>query len=140
MIGTVVTDEKGSLSFDQPLSEGTWRLTETKTPMGYQLPAGFFTIKIERDENGLPKAPVVMDAKNNILVSGADFKEGSPVKYTFTEGDQTRDVLTLTVKNEYLYSLPKTGGTGTGPYTLAGSLLLLAAAFLYIRRWKTRQE
>lgn len=140
VIGTVVTDEKGSLSFDQPLSEGTWRLTETKTPMGYQLPAGFFTIKIERDENGLPKAPVVMDAKNNILVSGEDFKEGSPVKYTFTEGDQTRDVLTLTVKNEYLYSLPKTGGTGTGPYTLAGSLLLLAAAFLYIRRRKTRQE
>lgn len=140
VIGTVVTDEKGSLSFEQPLSEGTWRLTETKTPMGYQLPAGFFTIKIERDENGLPKAPVVMDAKDNILISGADFKEGSLVKYTFTEGDQTRDVLTLTVKNEYLYSLPKTGGTGIGPYTLAGNLLILAAAFLYIRRWKTRQE
>ena len=134
VIGTAVTDEKGSLTFDQPLTEGTFRLTETRTVMGYQLPAGSFTIKIERDEKGLPKAPVVMDAEGKILTSGEDFGEGSLLKYTFTEGDQARDVLTLTVKNEYLYSLPKTGGTGTGPYTLAGILLMLTAVFLYIRR------
>lgn len=137
LAGTGISDADGNISFDVPLTEGTWYIEETKVPVGYQVMSSRLKIVIGRDANGLPAAPVVTienDTGTSTLENGKDFVDGSPAKYAFTEGDQTRDQLTLTIKNEYLYSLPKTGGTGTLPYTLAGITLLIAAAFLYIRR------
>lgn len=136
LVGTGTSDAQGNISFDVPITEGIWSVEETKVPVGYQVMSGRVKIVIGRDTaTGLPTTPVVYDEKGNLMTSGAKPTEGSLAQYTFTEGqNQTRNQVTLIIRNEYLYDLPKTGGTGTAPYTLAGVALLTAAAFLYIRR------
>ena len=125
--GAGTTDSQGNLSFSEPLTTGTWYLEETMTPFGYQPLEKPIKIVIAWTED-----------KNGLTVTTDDIKEGL-LTAVFTPGDKTRDQLVLTLKNEYLYELPSTGGTGTAPYTAIGLLLIFAAGGMYLCQ-KKRQK
>ncbi len=130
------TDSEGILTFDLPIGAGTWYVEETGAPLGYQVMEGLIKITVEERAGGPPEV-TVYDAKGTALVKDADFAEDRPVKYALRQQAHARDCLALTVRDEYLYDLPKTGGSGTAPYTTAGTLLMASAAYLYIRRRRT---
>lgn len=134
--GTGTTDREGRLTFGAPLAAGTWYVEETGAPLGYQVMEGRIKITVEERAGGPPQV-TVYDAQGTALAEGADFAEDHSAKYTLRRQEHARDCLALTVRDEYLYDLPKTGGSGTVPYTTAGTLLMASAAYLYIRRRRT---
>ena len=130
------TDSEGILTFGTPIGAGTWYVEETGAPLGYQVMEGLIKITVE-ERAGEPPEVTVYDAKGTALVKDADFAEDRPVKYALRQQAHARDCLALTVRDEYLYDLPKTGGSGTVPYTPVGMFLMASAAYLYIRRRRT---
>lgn len=134
--GTGTTDREGRLTFGAPLAAGTWYVEETGAPLGYQVMEGRIKITVE-ERAGEPPQVTVYDAQGTALAEGADFAEDHSAKYTLRRQEHARDCLALTVRDEYLYALPKTGGSGTAPYTPAGIFLMASAAYLYIRKRRT---
>lgn len=124
-VGTGTTSSDGTLSFSEPLTAGTWYLEETMAPFGYQLLEDPIKIEITWDA----------DNKWTVTPSGAGLL-ASPV----TSADKPRTQLTLTLKNEYLYALPSTGGMGTAPYTVVGLLLISIAGGMYLYLKKRQKE
>jgi LPXTG-motif cell wall-anchored protein len=105
------TDDQGELTFED-LPDGHYRLQETGVPDGYVLtsdPYIYFTI-------------------TDGALSWTD-SSGKPI----TDGQEHNKVTcdmaekTFTVGNEPGVSLPATGGHGTLPYTIVGTLLILCA-------------
>ena len=114
MTGT--TDSTGMISF-RDLTEGTYLLTETKAPVGYNALTDSITITITQD-------PVTRE-------------------YTVTtdlEGSGTSENPFVVINEPSLYQLPETGGTGTTLYTMAGAAFLtLGAGFLYKKKFRERR-
>lgn len=114
------SNEKGLLSF-RDLTEGTYTLTETVVPDGYQNSSISLTVTITQDPN-----------TGAYTVEFAD-SEGSKFKGTGTSSDP------LIIENIPGYVLPKTGGVGIVLYTVGGILLAVVASFLmFIRRKRAR--
>lgn len=110
---TVVNDN----SFKElDLPEGYYKLKEVLAPIGYQLLGKDICFKIEN------RVVTLIDAAGNALESG------NTEMWTL-ERDNTNGFV-LKIKNEALYELPSTGGTGIFVYTIGGTLLLMAAALL----------
>lgn len=125
------TSSQGLLVFEG-LESGTYYLEETRAPVGYGLPAEPVKIIITRD-------PATCAAA--VTVSGpADTVQSGNV--TVQTADYTRDRAEITVTDQYLYELPKTGGVGTGPYRILGTVLLLAASgiLLTVRRRRGKAQ
>lgn len=123
-VATGTSGADGKITFDVPLTEGIWYVEETKAPNGYHTLEGSLKLVVTNDNiNHVPQVE---------LTGG---KEGQAT-FEVVTADNTRNQIVLTIKDEYAYSLPSTGGTGTAPYTLAGIALLTAAVFLYIRKRK----
>nr|WP_296007091.1 VWA domain-containing protein [uncultured Blautia sp.] len=110
---TVVNDN--SLK-ELDLPEGYYKLKEVLAPTGYQLLGKDICFKIEN------RVVTLIDAAGNALESG------NTEMWTL-ERDNTNGFV-LKIKNEALYELPSTGGTGIFVYTIGGTLLLMAAALL----------
>lgn len=98
------------------LPEGYYKLKEVLAPTGYQLLGKDICFKIEN------RVVTLIDAAGNALESGN-------TEMWNLEGDNTNGFV-LKIKNEALYELPSTGGTGIFVYTIGGTLLLMAAALL----------
>lgn len=97
-----ISDENG-IVFDGEIDYGTYTLTEIKAPSGYTVLADSIIITV--------------DGKG-ITVSGNDKVEVA------------EDGITIIVKNDMLYSLPSTGGSGIYWYSICGMLLMMAAAWI----------
>ena len=52
--------------------------------------------------------------------------------------DWTKDDIVNYI-NVYSYELPKTGGTGKKPYTMAGVIVMFGAGLLYRRKFRERR-
>ncbi|WP_057769210.1 isopeptide-forming domain-containing fimbrial protein [Lactobacillus selangorensis] len=95
------------------LQPGTYTLTETKAPSGYQLSDSVYTITIAKDgmttvqKDGQPYADVSIN------------KDGNPIS------------ITLTIKNNMQPALPVTGGMGILPLLIGGLILMAAGWFGY---------
>jgi LPXTG-motif cell wall-anchored protein len=99
------------------LDEGTYYLTETQAPDGFNKP-------------NAPVDFVLKDSNNTGALDGAD-------STSYTDG-----YLPKTVQNSKGFTLPTTGGMGTILFTAGGILLMGAAIVLVvvIRKRKTAAE
>jgi uncharacterized surface anchored protein len=105
------TDDQGELTFED-LPDGHYRLQETGVPDGYVLtsdPYIYFTIT--------DGALSWTDSSGKPITDGQEHN-----KVTCDMADKT-----FTVGNEPGVSLPATGGHGTLPHTIVGTLLILCA-------------
>lgn len=97
-----ISDGNG-IVFDGEIDYGTYTLTEIKAPSGYTVLADSIIITV--DGKGI----------------------------TVSENDKVEvaeDGITIIVKNDMLYSLPSTGGSGIFWYSICGMLLMMAAAWI----------
>lgn len=108
--GTYISDENG-LVLEGDIEYGEYTLTEVKAPQGYTVLKD--PIRVTVDENGIT------------------VNENEKVSYNKSESD---DIYVITVTNDMLYDLPKTGGIGIFWYTIGGMLLMMAAALVLYKR------
>ena len=116
-----ISEDKTSFSFNG-LDDGTYRLTETETPNGYNTIEPIeFTISAEHSDQTLSLG----------TVTGTDTKEVNPATFTSDNGTLTTDIV-----NKAGVTLPSTGGMGTTLlYTVGGVLFLVAIGYyLYDRK------
>ena len=123
---TLTTSVNGMLSFTG-LDQGTYTLTETKAPAGYEaVESVTITFTVDTDDEGQTTFAFDDDEFNEDaekgFVSHADASTGTSVAYT------------VTVRNKVLYDLPTTGGVGVIAVTLAATGLMCAGAALWFGR------
>ena len=115
-----VTPQTGEISFDK-LPLGTYEIAETELPTGFvRTGDGAFYIRITKD--GV--ARIIKDA------------ELTPNEWQTVPKDDFVELVdsTATVKNTPGRPLPSTGGAGTALYYVLGSLLILLASALLMKR------
>ncbi|WP_300772864.1 SpaA isopeptide-forming pilin-related protein [uncultured Acetatifactor sp.] len=114
IVEEAVSKEDGILSF-RDLTEGTYRLTETKAPQGYLSLNDPILVTVTLNRETM---------EYNITIAGNEHAGNS------------RDPFLIENRKEVFYELPSTGGPGTGIYTAAGILLMMASGLyaLYGRK------
>ena len=104
------------------MDDGNYRLTETKTPAGYNtVDPIYFTITAEHDV--LSDNPALTSLSGNATTGELTFTPNT------TNGSLSADVV-----NRAGVTLPETGGMGTTLFYVAGAGLVLVAVVLLITR------
>ena len=112
---TVVSGEDGKIKLEG-LKPGTYTITETKAPTGYNLDNTPHTIKLDWDET-----------EKKIKLNTTD----SDSTATF---DGTTATAKITIDNKGGATLPSTGGIGTTIFYIIGAILVLGGGILLISR------
>ncbi len=119
----VVKNDAGTTFTFSGLDDGDYRLTETKTPAGYNTIEPIeFTVTAEHD--------IVSDDPRLTALNGGDLFTGH-VDTGALEGD---------VVNQKGATLPETGGVGTTIFYTVGGLMVLAAVILLVTKRRMAQE
>ena len=119
------------------LDDGQYKLTETKTPAGYNtIDPIYFVIEATHDETA--DAPTLKtlnayltDANGN---KQTEMKDGESVNIDLGTVDLTAGSITATVVNKSGSELPSTGGIGTTIFYVLGGVLVLAAVVLLVTK------
>ena len=119
------------------LDDGQYKLTETKTPAGYNtIDPIYFVIEATHDETA--DAPTLKtlnayltDANGN---KQTEMKDGESVNINLGTVDLTAGSITTTVVNKSGSELPSTGGIGTTIFYVLGGVLVLAAVVLLVTK------
>ena len=119
------------------LDDGQYKLTETKTPAGYNtIDPIYFVIEATHDETA--DAPTLKtlnayltDANGN---KQTEMKDGESVNIDLGTVDLTAGSITTTVVNKSGSKLPSTGGIGTTIFYVLGGVLVLAAVVLLVTK------
>ena len=117
------------------LDDGQYKLTETKTPAGYNtIDPIYFVIEATHDVTA--DAPTLKtlnayltDANGN---KQTEMKDGESVNIDLGTVDLTAGSITTTVVNKSGSELPSTGGIGTTIFYVLGGVLVLAAVVLLV--------
>ena len=117
------------------LDDGQYKLTETKTPAGYNtIDPIYFVIEATHDVTA--DAPTLKtlnayltDANGN---KQTEMKDGESVNIDLGAVDLTAGSITTTVVNKSGSKLPSTGGIGTTIFYVLGGVLVLAAVVLLV--------
>ena len=125
------------------LDDGQYKLTETKTPAGYNtIDPIYFVIEATHDVTA--DAPTLKtlnayltDANGN---KQTEMKDGESVNIDLGTVDLTAGSITTTVVNKSGSELPSTGGIGTTIFYVLGSVLLVGAAVLLITKKRMSAE
>lgn len=124
----VVKNDEGTTFTFSGLDDGDYRLTETKTPAGYNtIDPIEFTITAEHD--------VLSDNPALTSLSG----DATTGEITFTP-DTTEGALSADVVNKAGSTLPETGGMGTTIFYVLGAILVLGAAIMLIAKKRMSSE
>lgn len=120
---TVVKNDEGTTFTFTGLDGGNYRLTETKTPAGYNsIDPIAFTVTAEHDV--LSDNPALTSLSGNATTGELTFTSNT------TEGSLSADVV-----NKSGSTLPETGGMGTTLfYVLGGGLVLVAVVLLVTKK------
>ena len=119
---TVVKNAEGTTFTFSGLDDGNYRLTETKTPAGYNsINPILFTVTAEHDV--LSDNPALTSLSGNATTGELTFTSNT------TEGSLSADVV-----NNAGSTLPETGGMGTTVLYVGGGVLVLAAVVLLIAK------
>ena len=120
---TVVKNDEGTTFTFTGLDDGNYRLTETKTPAGYNsIDPIAFTVTAEHDV--LSDNPALTSLSGNATTGELTFTPNT------TEGSLSADVV-----NKSGSTLPETGGMGTTLfYVLGGGLVLVAVVLLVTKK------
>ncbi len=106
------------------LSEGNYKLVETKAPDGYMM---------------AQKPELEFTVTNGVINGIEKDNNGFVVKYEVVS--QSNNTPTVTNGNTPGVELPSTGGSGTLAYTLTGlTLILLAGGLLAVSKRRTARE
>lgn len=126
-------DETTSTFTFKGLDDGKYRLTETKTPSGF---------------NTIEPIEFTVTADHKVTWNGEDRKtiltnlNGTPTEtglIEFTQ-DVENGTLTTNVVNKSGSTLPETGGMGTTLFYVLGGVLVLAAVVLLVTKKRMRSE
>lgn len=112
-------DDYALVNEKSELPLGTYTLTETGTPAGYNSLAGPVEIKVETRDGG-----VVVSASMN----------GTAIPYPDVAKDLDTGIWTVKISNSSGVELPQTGGPGTGLVTGLGLVLIAGACLVLLRR------
>ena len=119
---TVVKNDAGTTFTFTGLDDGNYRLTETKTPAGYNsIDPIEFTVTAEHEV--LSDNPELTSLSGNATTGELTFTPNT------TEGSLSADVVNMSGS-----TLPSTGGMGTTIFYVVGSILVLGAAILLITK------
>lgn len=128
-----VKNDAGTIFTFSGLDDGSYRLTETVTPAGYNsIDPIYFTVAAEHDAASDNPALTSLSA-NQTAADGSKLDTGTIA--TFTAAADT-GVLSTNVINKAGATLPSTGGIGTTVFTVGGIVLILVAGVLYAVRRK----
>jgi LPXTG-motif cell wall-anchored protein len=114
---TAISGSDGLITL-KGLNAGTYTITETSAPAGYNKIEGTKTIEITFNAS-----------------TGKFESTSSDFQY-----DATNDVWYITIQNNSGAELPSTGGIGTTIFYIAGIVMVLGAAAIVIARRKAEQE
>lgn len=121
-VGAAEVTEEGTKFTFKGLDDGAYRLTETKTPDGYNtIEPIIFTVTAEHE----------IESDNPALTSLNGNKVSGEITFTPNQGEGS---LTATVVNQSGLELPETGGMGTKIFYLAGGILALGEGLLLVTR------
>ena len=127
-VGEAVVTEGVTFTFNG-LDDGTYRLTETTTPAGYNAIAPIvFTVEATHDEEA--DAPALRTLTGEAVTG----------EIQFTVDAEDEDALNTTVVNNSGTILPGTGGMGTTLFYAVGALLLLGAIVVLFSRKRVDAE
>lgn len=119
---TVVQNEAGTSFTFKGLDDGNYRLTETKTPNGYNtIDPIEFTVTAEHDT--LSDNPTLTSLSGNATTGEITFTSST------TEGSLSADVV-----NNSGTTLPETGGIGTTIFYVVGAVLVIGAGVLFVTK------
>lgn len=125
---TVVKNDEGTTFTFSGLDDGNYRLTETKTPSGYNtIDPIEFTVTAEHDV--LSDNPALTSLSGNATTGELTFTSNT------TEGSLSADVV-----NQAGSTLPETGGIGTTIFYVLGGILVAAAVILLVVKRRMRAE
>ena len=119
------------------LDDGQYKLTETKTPAGYNtIDPIYFVIEATHDATADTPALTVLkayltDENGN---KKTEVKDGETVNIDLGTVDLTAGSITTTVVNKSGAQLPETGGIGTTIFYVLGGVLVLAAVVLLVTK------
>lgn len=117
------------------LDDGTYRITETKTPKGYNsIKPITFTVNATHSAN--PATLEVTDLNVNGVSQEAMIGDTTNDVPTFT-ATENNGLVATTIKNEKGLVLPITGDVGTTLFYLAG-IALIGGAAVYFKRKKSQ--
>ena len=119
------------------LDDGQYKLTETKTPVGYNTIDPIYFV-IEATHEVTADAPT-LKALNAYLTDAngnkqTEMKDGESVNIDLGTVDLTAGSITTTVVNKSGSKLPSTGGIGTTIFYVLGGVLVLAAVVLLVTK------
>lgn len=119
---TVVKNDEGTTFTFTGLDDGNYRLTETKTPAGYNsIDPIEFTVTAEHEV--LSDNPALTSLSGNATTGELTFTSN------IEKGSLSADVVNMSGS-----TLPSTGGMGTTIFYVVGSILVLGAAILLITK------
>ena len=133
----VVKSNNGTTFTFSGLDDGNYRLTETKTPAGYNtIDPIYFVIEATHDATADTPALTVLkayltDENGN---KKTEVKDRETVNIDLGTVDLTAGSITTTVVNKSGSELPSTGGIGTTIFYVLGGVLVLAAVVLLVTK------
>ena len=114
--GEYKTSANGKIAFSG-LEAGTYYLKETKAPAGYSVNTHIYKIEITAEYD--------TDVNNGV-------EDGTLIKWEVKVDDAEGPIEKLQIPNTKLINLPSTGGIGTTIFTVAGCMIMIAAAAMFI--------
>lgn len=136
-------DTAGTVFTFKGLDDGTYRLTETKVPDGYNKMADvLFTVTADHRVT-VVELNVKDDSRYTVLESLSGSAEGDVITLTAPKETETNRItgdLTSQVVNKSGATLPETGGIGTTIFYVLGGMMFVGAALILVVRRKAEAD